>query len=356
MKIKLYFTFFILIFSSVNCFAQNENQNYLPLSEKEMKNSFPIKYIGTFGNERPPYFEQMEDIPLPEKFNAGVSEISVVRNEDELIITGKDKRKKDWSVKLEYWERNSVRFYTGDLDKNGIKDLILLIPTGGNGLAPTNHFMSLTFDRTGRPIPFRADGYFEDRKGKIFDLVDIDKDGRAELLYMNFDDGYWITDFYKVTNARWQKVQGKLGSRSYPLYTRFTNRENHKPTFPKKGRNPFSPDLSSDISSIKGKLFSYNWANANQSEDISLNITQRNGKKFSVSPASLYSIFSVVIDTKEGRKIVSLSATEESMKAVLDEIIAKDYLIEFYGNGQSFSYENRKNKKIRPELLWARSL
>jgi hypothetical protein len=348
MRAKNILIFIVLIFSSSGIFAQHENQSYLPLTQAEMKNKFPIKYIGTFGDERPPYFEVMQDIPLSKNLNAGVSEINVSQTENELTISGKDKKQKNWSVKLEYFSRNSVRFYVSDLDKNGIRDLILLIPTGGNGLAPTSHFFSLIFDSAGRPIPFRADGYFEDKRGQIFDLVDIDRDGRAELLYMNFDDGYWITNFYKIQNARWQRVKGKLGNRSYPLHTRFTYRESHKAITPKKGRNPFAPDLSNVASKMKGKLVSYDWANTNQSEDISLNIIDRSGKKISASPISWYSSFFAVIDTKDERKIVSLSAPEESMKAVLDEIIAKKYAIEIYGQ-RSFA-------KVSPELLWAKGL
>lgn len=353
MKIELYFAFFILIFNSAGIFAQQENQNYLPLRKKEMSNTFPIKYIGTFGDERPPYFEPMEDVFLPQKINAGVSEISISRNENELMIFGKDKRQKDWSVKLEFWTRNAVRFYITDLDKNGIKDLILLIPTGGNGLSPTSHFMSLTFDQTGRPIPFRADGYFDDRNGKIFDLVDIDKDGRAELLYMNFDDGYWITNFYKIQNARWEKIEGKLGNRFYPLYTRFTNKENRKPTVLKKDRNPFAPDLSNKNVNAEGTLISYEWANKNQSEDITLKIRYRNGKIILASPVSWYSSFFAVIDTKNDRKIVSLFATEQSMKTVLDEIIAKKYSVKIYGNRKGNLIGKSETRKFRPEMMWA---
>lgn len=347
MQNKISHPLLILIFSVANVFAQYENQNYLPLTEREMKNTFPVKYIGTFGDERPPYFEGMQDSIVPQKINAGVSKISLAHSENELIISGKDKRQKDWTVKLEYWERNSVRFYIADLDKNGIRDLILLIPTGGNGLAPTSHFVSLTFDRMGRPIPFRAEGYFEDRKGKLFDLVDIDKDGRAELLYMNFDDGYWITNFYQVKNAKWQKVKGKLGTRKYPLFTRFTFKENHKPTVPKKSRHPFAADLSNTIPRFKGKLQSYEWADVSQSKDMNLNILTGSGKKLSASPVSWYSSFFIVIDKESGRKIVSLSASEENVKEVLEEIVQNNkYSVEVYGR--------RNQEKHSPELLWAK--
>lgn len=346
--------FVILIFCFGKVFAQYENQSYLPLTAAEMKNTFPITYVGTLGNTRAGYFEKMREMPLPKKVTAGVSDVFVSEGDDDFTLTGKDKNQKSWSVKLDssYWS-GSVRFYVSDLDKNGIKDLILWIPTGGNGLAPTSHFLSLTFDSTGRPFPFRAEGYFEDRNGKLFDLVDIDNDGRAELLYMNYDDGYWITNFYKIQNARWQKVKGKLGSRAYPLYTRFTYRENHKPAIPLKGKNPTAPDLSNTTAKLKGRLLSYDWANVNQSEDITLHIVDENGRKFSASPVSWYSSFFAVIDNESERKIVSLS-TEDNMKAVLNEIISKNYSIEIYGERMDDSRNDQNSVNFRPELLWAK--
>lgn len=353
-KFKLCFAFLLLVFCFATTFAQYENQSYLPLTAREMKNTFPITYVGTLGNGQPGYFEKMRKIPLPKKITAGVSGVSVSPGEDDLTLSGKDKKQKDWSVKLDSSYRgNSVRFYVSDLDKNGIKDFMLWIPTGGNGLAPTSHFLSLTFDSTGRPVPFRADGYFEDKSGKLFDLVDIDNDGRAELLYMNFDDGYWITNFYKIQNARWQKVKGKLGNRNYPLYTRFTNRANHKPTIPIKSKNPSAPDLSNTTAKLKGKLISYDWADVNQSEDITLHIIDENGKDFTASPVSWYSSFFVVTDNANGRKIVSLSVSE-SVKAALDEIISKNYSIELYGERKDNSSNEQKPVNFRPELLWAK--
>ena len=114
--------------------------------------------------------------------------------------------------------------------------------------------LAITFDQKGRPVTFEADGYFQEVDGTIFDLVDLDHDGRAELIYMNFDSGYWITNLYKVRNGRWQRIVGPHGKRIYPLYTRFTFRENHKSTVPKRGRHPFAPDLSNTSPRKFGRL------------------------------------------------------------------------------------------------------
>ncbi|MDI8799971.1 hypothetical protein MJM59_32150, partial [Salmonella enterica subsp. enterica serovar Montevideo] len=35
--------------------------------------------------------------------------------------------------------------------------------------------------------------------------------GRTQLLDMQFDSGYWITNLYQVKDARWQRVHGWFG-------------------------------------------------------------------------------------------------------------------------------------------------
>ncbi len=68
-------------------------------------------------------------------------------------------------------------------DRNGITDLVLVFPTGGNGWAPQNHLVTVTFESSGRPISWEADGYFEETNTGIADLVDLNRDGRADLVY-----------------------------------------------------------------------------------------------------------------------------------------------------------------------------
>jgi hypothetical protein len=231
------------------------------------------------------------------------------------------------------------------LDRNGIRDLVLIYPTGGNGLAPTSHFFSLTYDELGRPVPFKADGYFQESNQGITDLVDLDRDGRAELIYMNFDDGYWITSLYEVSEARWRRVRGLHGRRSYPLYTRFTNRPNRKVVVPAPGRRPFAPDLSNKEPYFRGRLVSYQWADMNSSEDIELVVETENGRKITSKPVSWYGSLTVVSDGAEGRTIVSISADEERVRSVLNEIVANVYQVALYGD--------RRGKGLGSKILWA---
>jgi hypothetical protein len=324
---------------------QNENQYYLPLTDAETARRFPVEYVGTWSNAGPDYSPETRDKRLPERLNVGASGARVSVTEDgDLSIYGGDRGGKDWRVELgptAYW----CRFYEADLDRNGLRDLLLLFPTGGNGLAPSSHLYALTFDGRGRPVPFEADGYFEEKGGRLFDLVDLDADGRAELIYMNFDDGYWVTNIYEVEDARWRRVSGRHARRSYPLYTRFTHRPNRKPSTPKPGRHPSAPDLSNDSPVFEGRLLSYVWADVSVSEDITLNLEGARGEKVQSRPVSWYSSFAVVLDSEEGRRIVSVSAGEEAFKAALNEVVEKRYAVALYGR--------RRADASSPELLWA---
>lgn len=338
----------LLLLAPITARAQYENQQYLPLTTAEISKKFPVTYIGTLSHGRPGYFEDISDKPLPPNVNIGPSGAAIeTTNDDSLTITGKDKLGKGWSVQpatsvLDY----ACRFYEADLDRNGIRDAVLVFPTGGNGLAPTNHILTITFDEQGRPVTFEADGYFEESNGKIVDLVDLDRNGRAELIYMNFSDGYWITNLYEIKNARWRRIAGRHGSRSYPLYTRFTIRENHKPTVPKPGRHPFARDLSNETVRVVGTLVSYQTAKADYSEELLLKVKDRQGRVITSKPVLWYASFALVLDSAEGRKIVSLSAGEETIKSLLDLIIAKRYEISLFGQDSPDGSS--------PEVLWAR--
>jgi hypothetical protein len=60
---------------------------------------------------------------------------------------------------------------------------------------------------------------------------------------MVFDDGYWVTNLYRVRDARWNRVDGRFAGLNFPAYTRFTRRPNHRPVRPAPGRHPRAPDL-----------------------------------------------------------------------------------------------------------------
>jgi hypothetical protein len=158
-----------------------------------------------------------------------------------LVFSGRDLEGREWRVEsgvVIYYEA----VYEGDLDRNGQRDLVLCAGTGGNGLAPPTHLIFLTFDRRGRPTLFQVVGHFEALPDGIFDVADIDGDGRAELLNMGINGGYWITNLYRVRESRWSRVKGRFAGLDFPLYTRFTRRPNHRPVRLAPGRRPLAPD------------------------------------------------------------------------------------------------------------------
>lgn len=327
--------------------AQHENQAYLPLTSRELSKKFAVTYVGTLGHGRPGYFEDISDKPLPPNLNIGPSGAHVdMTNDDVLIISGKDKRGRDWSVQPPVSAvDDACRFYESDLDRNGIPDAVLIFPTGGNGLAPTNHILTITFDEQGRPVTFEADGYFQESGGKIFDLVDLDRNGRADLVYMNYSEGYWITNIYEIRDARWRRIAGRHGNRSYPLYTRFTIRENHKLTVPKRGRHPVAPDFSNDSPRVAGRLVSYQWNEVNSWDEFSLRVKDKRGNIITSKPETWRASFVLLLDSAENRKILFFSAEDQSMKPVLDQIIAKRYEVALFGQSSPVG--------LSPAILWA---
>lgn len=311
-------------------------RDYLPLDGAQLGRPFALKYLGAI-NARPGPNRRLD---------IGVSGATLAYTEEtELMLTGSDRAGNLWSVGLG-GACGSGEGYTGDLDRNGRRDFVLVFPTCGNGLAPSSHIIAVTFESDGRPLRFEIEGYFDaDRKG-IFDLRDIDADGRAELIYMNHSDGYWITNLYTATNARWQRIGGRFGGRAFPLYTRFTNRPNRRATKPASGRRPFAPDLSNDAPRLRElKLRSYAWANVSQSEDIELNFETSDGRQVKCQPVSWYGSFTVVVDSARERKIFTLAGTAEKVKTSLDEIVAGRYDLSVYGQ--------RNAENCSPETLWA---
>lgn len=325
--------------------------NYLPLTKAETARRFPLKYEGTFTSGELDGEAKIKENLLPENVNIGVSGAKLTKRKigedsEELLIIGKDKSGMEWSVILGGTTvMHGFKFYTADLDKNGIQDGIFLAYTMGNGTAPTRHINTLTFDDAGRPVLFEIEGYFHEVADGIFDVVDLNSDDHAEIIYMNHSNGYWVTSIYEVSNARWKRMNGKHAERNFPLYTRFTNRPNRVAVTPKAGKKPTSDDLSNDTPKITGQLTSYKWADVSGSEDILLNVKTRAGKKIIASPVSWYSSFSVIIDTTDGRRIFSLSADEKTFKAALNEVVKNRYEVAFFGQ--------RGIGKSSPEIMWA---
>lgn len=330
-----------------------QSQNYLPLSRAELGKPFALKHVADTAQAR-----------TLKTIAAGVGGITVSRPEEDgdagkpeggeeisgpvfsgPVFSGKDRQGKPWTAQLGEKLGLGGNLFTADLDKNGIEDLLLVFPTGGNGLAPSSHILMLMFDAAGRPVPFEVEGYYDADATEIAELVDLNRDGRAELVFMNFADGYWITNIYTVSEARWQRVTGKFQRRSYPLYTRFTNRPNRLPATPARGRKPFAPDLSNRAPQITGRLLSFTWARADaDGNDFAFVIEDTRGAKIASDPDDWFATTAFVFDGVEGRQILSPWANETRLKRLLDESIRRGDKTTLFGR--------RSAAGVSPELIW----
>jgi hypothetical protein len=265
-----------------------------------------------------------------------------------LELEGKDKAGKTWQIDIfELWGcAGGAHIYEADLDADSVQDVILLMPTCGNGLAPSAHMVAITFDTLGRPLLFEAEGYFEEKSNGIDSLVDLNRDGKADLIFMNFNDGYWITNVYSVNRGRWTRMQGSFSGRTFPLYTRFTTQPNNRAVIPPSTRQPWAPDLSNANPVLTGVIVDWKWPDGNV-HDLILHLTILAGGQQAVcSPEYWFDSARLVLDRPEGRTISHLSAGERNtVDAMLQEFVAKKVPIRLYGR--------RSSGHCSPELLWA---
>ena len=133
-----------------------------------------------------------------------------------------------------------------DFDANGRRDLVIVSQTGGNGMARPTRLLFFLTGRDGAVVPWVRFGYFsfDEQTGVLDDLVDLDGDGRAELLDMDYGGGYWSTFPYQAREAHWQRVAGPFAGSEFPIWTRFTERGNRLPVLLPRQKWPPREDLS----------------------------------------------------------------------------------------------------------------
>ncbi len=306
--------------------------DYFPLRKSELK-PFASQYVGQLRVGQP-----------LKTWSAGQGKIQVQHSDQEIRLSGQSSYK-SYRITL---DQRAYEVYRADFDNNGSPDFVLAYETMGNGMAPSSHLLFILFDAQGEPFPFAADGYFDYDSTGIADLVDLNQDGKAELLYMSYDNNYWITQIYQAQAGRWQSIRGHLtGSTTphFPLYTAFNKSPNRQASSPRFKTQPFGPDLSNVTPKLSGRLTHLSWADVQQSEDISLKIQTAQQQQI-CQPLSWYSTFSVVVDDERSRRVAFLSA-ESASQALLQEAVQGKYQANLYGQ--------RTAKHCSPELLWASS-
>jgi len=275
----------------------------------------------------------------------------VVHPNNEIHFSGKDLSGKPWAVSAGAWGGGAL--YSADLDHNGIPDIIYASYTGGNGLAPPMHILTLLFDTGGRPIPSEIDGYFEIDARGLKDLVDLDGDGRAELIRQSWDDGYWITSLYEAKDAHWGLIRGAHGHRQFPLYTRFTYRANHLATTPASGRHPLEDDLSDafDSNTPLLKIQNLKWADVQRSGMPTFRLSD--GRECGESGWD--STAMVVLDTRDRRIAATLGAPEDAHQ-ILQGIVQRGLPVQVMGWRRNRAAKPGMARGCFPEMIWAREI
>src|SRR5690348_5804965 len=105
---------------------------YLPLKDSEIAKRFPVRVLRA-------NFTQGTGAA-----RIGSATARYLEESNEIQFTGVDAAHKAWTVTADAMRGGAL--YSADLDKNGTVDLIYAAYTGGNGLAPSMHVLTLLFD------------------------------------------------------------------------------------------------------------------------------------------------------------------------------------------------------------------
>jgi hypothetical protein len=142
-------------------------------------------------------------------------------------LRGNAKSGKQWEVHLfgldEVWR--------GDLDGNGTQDYVFFAggPYFNGRTTPLFSLSILLMDRDGMPTPFFTVVYHGENGDGIKHLVDLDHEGRAELLISSYDEdpsdayvgpfcsGHWINQLYQFKNFGAEEIRGTVGGITFPL-------------------------------------------------------------------------------------------------------------------------------------------
>ncbi|QOY85344.1 hypothetical protein [Paludibaculum fermentans] len=149
------------------------------------------------------------------------------RDERAILLRGVSKRGKAWEVHIHALDE----VWKGDLDGNGVQDYVLFAsgPAFNGRTTPLFSLSILLMDDQGLPVPFFTLVYKGEDGMGIKHLVDLDHDGRAELLTSWYDEaasdpmvsvfcsGHWVTQLYRFRNLRAEEVRGEMAGLTFPF-------------------------------------------------------------------------------------------------------------------------------------------
>ncbi len=280
---------------------------WMPLTDRELSKRFPLAVI------EDPFYCPAPEYPLVTRFAAGIR-VRVGGPSGDLVFSGKDSSGNRWSVHVN--PNMGGTLYRADLDRDGQQDLIYAAATGGNGMAPPSTLFFLLRDREGRPVAIKMEGYFRFGRNGIVDLLDLDGDGRAEVIRQDYDDGYWVTSPYEFRASRARLVRGRHGGREFPLYTRFLEQGRRQADRPRPNRHPRETDLSNAVgASAVVKLAAFRF----DQKAYRYRISTVEGETFCIDRGSGTAM--VTVDSRKERRSVVIRV-EDRAEDLLRRIVA----------------------------------
>jgi hypothetical protein len=164
------------------------------------------------------------------------SGITVADTPEEVRVSGRAKSGKAWEAHL--CSTCDEEVWRGDLDGNGTQDYIFfgVGPFSNGRTAPLYSLNILLMDEQGLPVPFFTVVYHGENGDGVKHLVDLDHDGRAELLISTYDEigsdprvepmcsGHWTTQVYQFRNLSAEEFTGTMGGFRFPFIHNWTYR------------------------------------------------------------------------------------------------------------------------------------
>lgn len=233
-------------------------------------------------------------------------------------IFGSDRFGKPWTLIVNS-PSGAVSAWSADLDNNGTNDLVLFMPAiGGDSWAPNARVLLLMFEKNGRPVPLCTTGFFSVDKYGLKELVDINDDGKPELISQDRTAHYWVTSIFENRNCRWS-ARKEIAGQALPFHTQFTAKANHSIVRRVKFKNSTCASMdrammaqSKDISNMI--LLSVDWCRAEPGESVV--VAKQNNCSAINSPLGDGTV--VMLDDMSGRRI-SIGTTSISRR-LLEEM------------------------------------
>lgn len=155
-----------------------------------------------------------------------------------LRVEGKDAGGAPWALEIEI-KSGGCWLWRADLDRNGKEDLIIV--TSDATSAGDSICTVIMIDDRNRPVPWQAAGHYDSEASGLSNLVDLNGDGRAELLFLYVDGidrgqarATSLTR-YEIGDARLRRVDGRFDGEMFPIVE------------PKNAKLRAQPDLTNSV-------------------------------------------------------------------------------------------------------------